>query len=119
MLGRTAKKSEKPLMNELVWAIHDYKTTINPLMRWEYAKECYRLIEWARSWNILEDKDIVGKLKVIEEENIQLKKTKEALEGRIKELETKVSDQNKLLELRGIHEFSIPKDNEEDELGKL
>ena len=74
--GSTTMKPKADFLTEFGWVVHDYKTSVTPELRWNYAKECYRLIEWARNYNLVIRTGISNRLKTLEEENMQLKRTK-------------------------------------------
>jgi hypothetical protein len=72
-LGQTTIKNKGSLLSFLGYAISDYKTSIFPAWRWQYAQECLKYIEWAYLHGVVIDKGMNDKLKSFEKENKQLK----------------------------------------------
>src|SRR3989339_711107 len=68
-LGQTKKQEKGEFLNFLGTAITNYKTAINPILKWEFAQDCLRYIQWARSWDVIIRIDADKKMKSLEEEN--------------------------------------------------
>jgi hypothetical protein len=114
-LGKAKEQDVGEFQYYLGNAVANYKTTVNPVMKWQYAQECLRYIKIAYQYNMLIT-DLDKSRVALEEENKVLRKAKDNLEGKIKELEAKIKDQRELLELRGIHEVNTAgKEDEDDE----
>ncbi len=113
--GKTSKKVKGKFLNYIGWAISDYKSATNLVMKWEYAKECLRYIEWAYSWGIVGEKAIIKRVKALEKENKELKEVKDKLEQTVIELQNKIEDQRKLISKFGVIEVGSVDDEEFEE----
>jgi len=72
-LGQNVKKVKGSFLNELGHAISDYKLETYPRLRWEFAQQCLRYVEWSYTHGLVIEKGLDRKLKSLEEENKQLK----------------------------------------------
>jgi hypothetical protein len=109
-------KTKGKFLNHYGKAMAAYKTAIDPVIKWEYARECLRYIEWAYDWGLIIHNDFNRRINELETENTQLKQIKAELEATITDLKQKLSDKDKLLQIVHINETSTyPPDEQDDE----
>jgi hypothetical protein len=72
-LGQTIREDKGSYLNAFGQAIASYKASTFLWEKWEYAQECLKYIEWAYTHGLVVNKGLDKKLKMLEEDNKQLK----------------------------------------------